>query len=147
MPARVRALCEVGWDNSMSLAGGFLWDGQVSQAAALSTLLQSCGEQLPSAVPRAVCGLGQPAQGGRVGGCWQRDTAVLQGMGRQPELLRTLQLSDLPWKPCPETNRLVPCSCCPSRNEGMCKSKAQRLGELSSGSWFLSEIDSFFQLS
>lgn len=63
--ARLRALCEVGWDHSTSLAEGFLWDRQVSQVAARSTLLQ---EQPPSLVPRAVCGpgsRGRPAQGGQ----------------------------------------------------------------------------------
>lgn len=54
--AGVRALCEVGWDHSVTLAEGFLWDRQGSWPAAGSTLLQSCGEQLPRPVPRAVCG-------------------------------------------------------------------------------------------
>lgn len=51
VPAWVMALCKVGWGCLMSLAEGFLWDRQVSQAPACSTLLQSRGEQLPSLFP------------------------------------------------------------------------------------------------
>lgn len=80
-----QALCELGWDHSMTLAQGFLWDGQVSQAAACSTLLQSCRQSCPQSV-------------------WLR-AAV--GRRTQPEL-RSPQLSDLPCKPCPESSRLYP---------------------------------------
>lgn len=80
----------------MSLAEGFLWDRQVSWAAAGRAAL-SCPVLSPEpCVPEQ---LGAVGDGHRAG---------------QLELLRTWQLSDLPCKPCPENHRLVPCSCCPS---------------------------------
>lgn len=94
VPARVRALCEAGWDHSCPWQRGSCGTGR------FPGLLQA---ELPCPVlspePCVPEQLGAVGDGHRAG---------------QLELLRTWQLSDLPCKPCPENHRLVPCSCCPS---------------------------------